>query len=403
MTEPDLPAASAPVGESNLRVFMVAGEPSGDALAAPLIAALRRRLGPRLRIAGIGGERMAEQGLQSLFPMTDLALMGLVEVVPHIPRLLRRLREAEAAIRRFRPHAVVTVDAPGFSFRLAARLRGGGIPVIHYVAPTVWAWRPGRARRIAPLLHHLLVLLPFEPPWFERWGLPTSYVGHPALEAVRPATADRSAAERSRGGPPRICLLPGSRRGELRRHLPVFAKVLYRLNERHPGLQAVLPTVPSLAGTISQAVADWPVAPEIVVDRPAALRAMASADVALAASGTVTLELALMGTPFVATYRMNPLTAAVLRRLVRVRYATLVNLVLDRPAVPELLQERCRPDLLVAALDRLLGDPAEGRAQRAAFAELARRLEVGAPPSERAAEIVADIVLKAEGSRRRSV
>ena len=400
MTAPGFPAAFTPGGESDLRVFVVAGEPSGDALAGSLVAALRRRLGPRLRIAGIGGERMAEQGLQSLFPMTDLALIGLVEVVPHIPRLLRRLRETEEAIQRFRPHAVVTVDAPGFSFRLAARLHGGGIPVIHYVAPTVWAWRPGRARRIAPLLHHLLVLLPFEPPWFERWGLPTSYVGHPALEVVRPVNADRSTAERRGGAPPRICLLPGSRRGELRRHLPVFAKVLSRLGERYPGLQAVLPTVPALAGTISQAAADWPVAPEIIVDRAAALQAMASADVALAASGTVTLELALLGTPFVATYRVNPLTAAVLRRLLRVRYATLVNLVLDRPAVPELLQERCRPDLLVEALDRLIAEPGEGAAQRSAFAELARRLEVGAAPSERAAEIVADIVLKAESSRR---
>lgn len=383
-------SSTGPEGE--LRVFLVAGEPSGDALAGPLMAALRRRLGPGLRFAGVGGERMAEQGLSSQFPMSDLSLVGLVEVIPRIPRLLRRLNEVEAAIRRWQPHTVVTVDAPGFNFRLAARLRGSGIPIVHYVAPSVWAWRPDRAQRLAPLLRHLLVLLPFEPPWFDRWGLPTTYVGHPALESVGAGATnvDRPLPPRSVG--PLLCLLPGSRSSELRRLLPVFAETVDRLRERHPRLTTVLPTVPAVVAQLRDMVRSWPQPPEIILDRSAALAAMECADVALAASGTVTLELALLGTPYVACYRTNPLTGAIVRRMLRVPHVTLANLVLGRTVVPELLQERCRPDLIVAELDKLLTLPEAVAAQKAAFEEVRRRLAVDMSPSEKAASIVAQIV-----------
>lgn len=372
-----------------LRVFLVAGEPSGDALAAPLIAALRRELGAGLEIAGIGGERMAAEGVRSRFPMDELTLMGLVEVLPHLPRLWRRLRETEAAIRAWRPHAVVTVDAPGFNFRLAARLAGSGIPVVHYVAPTVWAWRPGRARTIAPLFRHLLALLPFEPPLFERWGLATTYVGHPVLETV--AAVDR-ARDAGRPGAPRICLLPGSRRGELRRLLPVYGRALEVLRRRFPDLTTVLPTIPVLAEMARAETRGWAAPPDIIVERQAGLAAMAAADIALAASGTVTLELALLGTPTVAAYRANPLTVAVVRRLLLVSHVTLVNIVLGRTAIPELLQERCTPENLAAELERLIASPAAVAEQRSAFAELAQRLAVDRPPSARAASVVADIV-----------
>lgn len=371
------------------RVFLVAGEPSGDALAAPLIAALRQELGTGLEIAGIGGERMAAEGLRSRFPMDELTLMGLVEVLPHLPLLWRRLRETEAAIRAWRPDAVVTVDAPGFNFRLAARLAGSGIPLVHYVAPTVWAWRPGRARAIAPLFRHLLALLPFEPPLFERWGLATTYVGHPVLEAV--AAVDR-AGGLGRAGAPHICLLPGSRRGELRRLLPIYGRALEILRRRFPGLTTVLPTIPVLAEMARAETRGWAAPPDIIVERQAGLAAMAAADIALAASGTVTLELALLGTPTVAAYRANPLTAAVVRRLLLVPHVTLVNIVLGRTAIPELLQERCTPENLAAELERLIAAPAAAAEQRSAFAELAQRLAVDRPPSARAASIVADII-----------
>jgi lipid-A-disaccharide synthase len=379
------------------RIFLVAGEPSGDALAAPLIAALRSELGPDLEIAGIGGARMQAEGLVSLFPMQELSLMGLVEVLPHLPRLWRRLRQTEAAIRASRPDAVVTVDAPGFNFRLAARLRGSGIPIVHYVAPTVWAWRPARARRIAPLFRHLLALLPFEPPYFIRWGLATTYVGHPVLDTVAAFRAKAGAqaappVSAAATGAPRICLLPGSRRGELRRLLPVYEEALRILRRRFAGLTVTLPTVPHLAQLARNETQAWETPPEIIVDRQAGLAAMASADMALAASGTVTLELALLGTPMVAAYRANPLTVAIVRRLLLVSHVTLVNIILGRAAIPELLQERCTPDALAAELERLLTSADAVTAQRAAYAELAQRLAVDQPPSERAAAIVADIV-----------
>ncbi len=391
MSTVDAPGPRDAAGGDALRVFLVAGEPSGDALAAALMAALSQRLGAGLRFAGVGGARMAAQGLQSMFPMSELSLMGLVEVLPHLPRLWRRLRETEEAIRRGRPDVVVTVDAPGFNFRLAKRLAGSGVPIVHYVAPTVWAWRPGRARQIAPLFRHLLAVLPFEPPWFERWGLATTYVGHPVLEEL----AGAAHAQPSRHvGRPRICLLPGSRAGEIRRLLPVFGAALDILRRRYPDLSVQIPTVPAVGQRIRDAVRDWAAPPEIIVDRRAGLAAMAAADVALAASGTVTLELAVLGTPFVAAYRANPLTAAVIRRLIRVPYVTLVNLILDRPAVPELLQQRCRPELLAAELELLLADPAAANWQREAFGELAARLGRDRAPSARAAAIVADIAIE---------
>ncbi len=372
------------------RIFLVAGEPSGDALAAPLIAALRRELGPGLEIAGVGGARMQAEGLESLFPMQELTLMGLVEVLPHLPRLWRRQRQTEAAIRTWRPHAVVTVDAPGFNFRLAARLRGSGVPVIHYVAPSVWAWRPGRARRIAPLFRHLLALLPFEPPHFTRWGLATIYVGHPVLETV--ASVDRPERRLPPLQAPRICLLPGSRRSELKRLLPIYGEALRLLARRFPDLSIVLPTIPSLAELARAGTRGWSPAPDIIVERQAGLAAMAAADVALAASGTVTLELALLGTPMVAAYKANPLTVAVVRRLLLVSHVTLVNIVLGRTAIPELLQERCTAAGLAAELERLIASADAAAAQRAAFVERAPRLAVDLPPSARAAAIVADIV-----------
>lgn len=384
-----LDAAPPPSPPGQPRIFIVAGEASGDALAAPLMAALARTLGTPPAFAGVGGDAMRAQGLASLFPMQELSLMGLVEVLPHLPRLWRRLRQTEAAIRTWRPHAVVTVDAPGFNFRLARRLAGSGIPVVHYVAPSVWAWRPGRARRIAPLFRHLLALLPFEPPLFERWGLATTYVGHPVLESLGAGT-DHAASPAAEDGPV-LCLLPGSRRGELARLLPVFGEAVELLHQRFPQLVTLLPTLPAMAEIARRAVEDWPHPPRLVVDRAAGLAAMRRADVALAASGTVTLELALLGTPTVAAYRANPLTVAVVRRLILVPYVTLVNIVLGRRAIPELLQEDCTAANLAREVERLITDPAAAAAQRAAFAELTQRMRVDAAPSARAAAIVAEI------------
>nr|WP_207478806.1 lipid-A-disaccharide synthase [Arenibaculum pallidiluteum] len=371
-------------------IFLIAGEVSGDLLGGRLMASLRSRE-PRITFAGVGGERMAEQGLESLFPMSDLAVMGLAEVLPRLPLLLGRMGEAAAAIRRLRPDAVVTIDAPDFAFRVAKRVRGLGIPLIHYVAPTVWAWRPGRARKIARFLDHLLALLPFEPPYFEREGLPCTFVGHPVVEggAGRGHAARFRAAHGLPEGAPLLCVLPGSRRGEVERLLPVFEAALGRLVPRHPGLRAVVPTVGPVRDRVARAIGDWPVPTVLVEGEEAKFDAMAASTAALAASGTVALELALAGVPAVIAYRMAPLTMALARRLVRVRYVNLVNLMLDRGLVPELLQEDCTPERIEAELERLLIDPEARRAQTEGAAEVARWLgREGQPPADRAAEAV---------------
>jgi len=373
--------------------FLIAGEPSGDGLGGRLMAALRVLCQDHLHFAGIGGPRMSEQGLSSLFPMTELSIMGLAEVLPHLPRLARRLTQTVAEIGARRPAAVITIDSPGFNFRVAKRLKGAGIPLIHYVAPSVWAWRPGRAREVADFLDHLLALLPFEPPYFEAEGLSCTFVGHPVVESG--ADKGDGAAFRRRhciaGNAPVICVLPGSRCAETAQLLPVFGATLGLLKRTRPRLHAVVPTVAGVAGDVSRAVAKWPV-PALVIDGESEkFDGFAASDVALAASGTVSLELALAGVPTAISYRVNPLTSWLARRLIRVPYANLVNIILEREVVPEFIQGDCRAHLLAPAIDRLLDGV--GAAQTEASAEALRRIGYGGPsPSERAARAVLDAI-----------
>jgi lipid-A-disaccharide synthase len=372
-------------------IFVVAGEPSGDAIGARLMAALKDETGGAIRFAGIGGTRMQAEGLTSLFPMSDLTLFGLAEVLPKIKVVKARIAETVAAIRAARPDAVVTIDSPGFSFRVQKQLAAGSTKRIHYVAPTVWAWRPGRARKITRFLDRLLVLLPFEPPYFDAVGLPCDFVGHPVLEEG----ADRGdgAGFRIRHGipadAPLLVVLPGSRRSEVRTLLPVFADVLTRLRPRFPNLRAVVPTVETVAGEVKRAAASWAV-PTVVVEGVAGkYGAFAAGTAAMAASGTVSLELAIARLPTVIAYRLHPVSAAIARRLVKVRYATLANIILDRAAVPEFIQDRCRADLIAESVGNLLADPA-ARAGQVREVSLALDQLGGdnPPPSRRAARAV---------------
>jgi lipid-A-disaccharide synthase len=382
-----------------LLIFLVAGEPSGDLLGGRLMAALKAATGGRVRFAGIGGAAMTAEGLESRFPLADLAVMGIVEVVPHAPLILRRVRETAAAVERLRPAVVVTIDAPAFAFRVGKKLKGSGIPLVHYVAPSVWAWRPRRAKMIARFLDHLLVFLPFEPPYFIREGLAATFAGHPAVEAPK----GDGAAFRARHGIPAqapvLVMLPGSRRGEVHRHLPIFRETLARLAARIPDLRAVMPTVPTVDREAREATADFPV-PVIAVGAEEKYDAFAGGDLALAASGTVVLELAVAGLPTVMTYRVSAFSAWVVRRMVRVRYASLVNLVLDREAIPEMIQERCQPERLAAELIELFENEEARRRQKAAFADVVRALTpAGARPSERAAAVVLDIAQRGKRER----
>ena len=374
--------------------FLIAGEPSGDEIGGRLIAALRDATGGELRLAGIGGEAMAAEGLKSLFPIEELSVMGLVEVVPRAAGIMRRMSQTADAIRRLAPDAVITVDAPAFASGVWRRLGGVDAALIHYVAPTVWAWRAGRARKLARKIDHLLALFPFEPPFFEAEGLDCTFVGHPGLEIeVAPGDGVDFRARHGIGEGPVVGLLPGSRRGEITRLMPVLGDAIRRIAAAEPAVRAVIPAVPAYAARIREAAAAWPVPVAVSAERHERHAAMAACDAAIAASGTVSLDLALAGVPMVIAYRVNPVTASILRRMIRVRYATIVNLVLDRPAIPEFLQERCTGDRLAEAALKLLRDESARRAQReAAAAALAELRPGGARPSVRAAGAILDAV-----------
>ncbi len=379
-------------------IYLVAGEHSGDVLGARLMAALRTQR-PGLAFAGIGGPRMVAQGLTPLFPMQDLAVMGLLEVLPRLRMLNRRLRDTLADVLARRPDALVTIDSPGFCLRLLHRLRGAGIPRIHYVAPQVWAWRENRVREFPGLWERLLCLLPFEPEFFARHGLPARFVGHPVLESG----ADRGDAARFRerhgiaAGRPVLILMPGSRHSEVPRLLPVFGQMLRLLADRVPDLAPVVPTAAAVADTVRRAAAGWALAPVVVTDLDDKHDSYAAAAAALTKSGTSTLELALARVPMAVTYRVNPLSAAIARRLIRVPHVAMVNLLAGSAVVPELLQQDCTPAKLAGTVTSLLGDPDAAARQRDGFrAALASLAAPTGTPSEAAAREVLALMAVAD-------
>ena len=376
-------------------IFMIAGEPSGDLIASRLMEALKRRTGDRVRFAGIGGPLMAEQGLESLFPYSELSLMGLLEVVPHMKRLLGRIRATARTARRLRPAAFVSVDVPGFALRVARRLKGAGFPLIHYVAPTVWAYRPGRAAEIARYLDHVLCLFPFEPPYFEAEGLDASFVGHPLIEEPIGQADGPDFRQRHDIAPaqPVLAALPGSRASELRQHEPVFAETVRALAQRFEGLRILVPTLPQNRAAVAAKTASWDAPVTVVEGKAEKYAAFAASDVALTASGMATLELALAAVPMIVCYRVNPLTAAIGLRMLMVPHIAMPNIIADRRAAPEFVQRECSPARLVPAVERLLRDANRRHDQMESFREIATRLgRGGPPPSERAAEQVLALI-----------
>lgn len=377
-----------PVPSANPLFFMVACEPSGDLLGARLIHALRHAH-PAARFVGVGGERMVAAGLETLFPQAELAVFGLFELLPKIPRILARLQQTAEAVLRLNPAAVITIDGQDFSARLAKKIHHSPIPHIHYVAPTVWAWRPGRAKKIARLYHHLLTLFPFEPPYFEKEQLPTTFVGHAVIETG----ADQGDAARFRHthglGPdqPILCVLPGSRRSEIKRLAPVFGQTLALLNI--PNLVVVVPAVAQTLAFLQPFLAAWPLKPLVITQDCEKYDAFAASRVALAASGTVSLELGLAGLRHAIAYQLNPLTVLAYRHLIKVKYANLINLLHDQPIVPELLQQDCTPVKLAETIHRLWQDEALRSRQHQAFAAMRAMLSAGTVlPSVKAAQTI---------------
>jgi lipid-A-disaccharide synthase len=381
-----------------LKIMLVAGEASGDALGAGLAQALRARLGEKgVELVGVGGARMAAEGVASPFDIAELSLFGLSELFAHAPRVFRRIDQTVALALAEAPDAVVLIDSWGFTIRVAKRLRRRApeLPLVKYVAPQVWATRPGRARELAHSVDHLLTLLPFERPLFEAEGLTTTFVGNPVLSRdVSGADPDRLRAAIGAGPrDPILLLLPGSRRGEIDRLLPRFEEAARLLAASHAGLLFVLPAAEPVAAAIKTRVAAWKIPVNVVEGDMAKQDAMAAATAAIACSGTVTTELAMAGCPMVVTYRTAPLTALAARLLIRTRYVTLINIAADADVAPELLQERCTGPILAAAAAILLDDPETRAAQIAAQnAALAKLGHGGPPPSELAASALLEVI-----------
>ncbi|MFN7754822.1 MAG: lipid-A-disaccharide synthase [Holosporales bacterium] len=337
-----------------MKIFFSAGEPSGDALGAAVIKALP----PGTRVSGIGGEEMQAAGVASLFSLSDLAVMGLVEVLPRLPRLFRRLRETVAAVLQTQPDIVCTIDAPGFNARLARRLHAARAEgkwhgkLVHLVAPSVWAWKPGRAAKMAAIYDHLLCLLPFEPPLFEKHGLASTFVGHPILEKYDTISAQKNihsdiAMDKEK---PLLLLLPGSRRGEVSRLLPLFLEAAQRVQQHRPDTQLALMTVPFLKETVQAMVKKSQLAIPVLTDSKYRVPLYRAADAALAASGTVSVELAAAGTPHVVAYRVHPLTHQIAKRLITIRFASLINILENNAIIPEYLQHAATPNALAEAV-----------------------------------------------------
>lgn len=376
-----------------MKLFLIAGEPSGDALGAALMAGLKS-LRSDIQFMGVGGPLMEAEGLRSLFPMEELSVMGLLEVLPKYRHLKRRIAETAQQVAQAAPDALITIDSPDFCLRVAraARVLHPDLCTIHYVAPTVWAWRPGRAAKMAPVVDHVLALFPFEPPYMERAGMSCDFVGHPVVAQQR-AGAEQVAAFRKAQGlaaTDRVLLcLPGSRRGEVSRLLPRFRLAIDQLIARHPDLRVVIPTVRGVADLVRDLTRDWAARPLILTEGADKLAAFAAADLALAASGTVSLELAANRVPMVIAHDFNRLSWWLMKRAALIDTVTLVNIVSETRAVPEFLGPACQPAPIAAALDRILSDPAARAAQLSAADETMRRLGAGGlAPGLRAAHSV---------------
>ncbi len=379
-----------------MRVFLIAGEPSGDRLGGTLMAGLRQLRGD-VEFSGVGGPEMAEQGLDSLFPMAELSIMGLAEILPKYRQLKRRIAQTAQAALDFKPDVMITIDSPDFCLRVAKLVKArSDLRIVHYVAPSVWAWRPGRAAHMAHVIDHVLALLPFEPPYMQAAGMDCDFVGHPVV--AEPVATDAEIANfraaHDLGEAPILLVLPGSRRGEVARLAPVFGAALGLILQDRPDLRVVVPAAGAVADQVREALADWPGSPLILApDLPDPATAAAykraafrTATVALAASGTVSVELAAAATPMVVAYRLNWLTWQIASRMVRSKTVTIVNLVSETMAVPERMGPDCTPERIAAALRAVMDDP---QAQSRAMALTMDRLgKGGEPPGLRAARAV---------------
>ena len=389
-----------------MKVFILAGEPSGDKLGGALMAGLSS-LGA-VEFQGVGGTMMQAQGLRTLFDMSDLSVIGLLEVLPKVPKLLKRVKQTVAAAKAFDPDVLITIDSPDFCLRVAGKLKEANpnLKVVHYVAPSVWAWRPERAEKMAKSVDHVLALLPFEPPFMEAAGMSSDFVGHPVVSEPAPTEDEVNALAAELGldrNRPILCLLPGSRKGEVARMGPVYRWCIAPSARELAGLQILMPAAAAVVEQVKDMVEDWALrtyildptgfsAEEAEHRKRAAFRL---ADVALATSGTVALELAAAECPMVVAYKANYLTTRMVKKLARIDTANLINIVTNTRVIPEFLFENCTPEQIGPAVATLLTDDAAHAEQRAACNQTIDALgRGGEDPGQRAAKSVMNFLAR---------
>lgn len=388
----------------NIKIYIIAGEASGDILGAKLMAALQAQSENYIDFHGIGGDKMIGHGLHSLFPMSDISLMGFVEVVPHIPKVLKRVKQTVDDIMKVRPNVVITIDSPGFNCRVAEKLQGKGIKLIHYVAPTVWAYKPKRAEKFARLFNHLLLLLPFEPPYFDKVRLDNTYIGHPIIEDVKiNGNAERFRKKYNmRDKEEILCIMPGSRVTEINRIMPVFCNAIKNIVKKKQNIRPVIITLPLLHGQIQKYAKQLPPNTIIVENPLEKADVFVASKVALAKSGTGTLELSLAGVPLVVAYKINQLSYWLVKAMVKVKFANLLNLIANREIVPEFIQSKCKPSLLANSITKLLENEGAAKGQvadaRAVLALLGMNQD--ATPSSKAAHVVLEVVKQVHAEKR---
>jgi len=377
-----------------LKIAIVAGEESGDLLGADIVAALKRTTGRDVQLLGIGGRHLQALGLKSLFDSSEIALMGFSAILRDLPRLIRRIGQTAGTIAAEKPDCLITIDSPDFSLRVARKVRAANpsIPIVHYVCPSVWAWRPGRAVAMKPYVDHILCILPFEVKALARLGGPPgTYVGHRLTRdpgVLGAAAAQGLQRDLSQDRVKTLLVLPGSRRGEVRRLIDPFGKTMSILRQRGHRLRLLLPTVPHVADLVRASVASWDDKPEIIVEPERKWQAFGKADAALIASGTVSLELALSGVPTVSCYKLDAVARLVMPHLISVWSALLPNLISDRALVPEFYNRYVVPENLARQLETLLADTGVRAWQKDGFAEIARRMATDRPSGDIAAEVV---------------
>ncbi len=378
-------------GRSQHKIMIIAGEASGDLLGAQLIKALRHK-NPLISFCGVGGYAMQEKGFTSLFPMQEISIMGIVEILPKLWQVFKRLSQVKRFIKVNRPKVLVTIDSPGFNKIVAKYAKKIGIPVIHYVAPSVWAWKPGRAKTFAKIYDCVLCLLPFEPRYFQKCGLRAEFVGHSVLENHLEESIDFRKNNNIPLEATLICFLPGSRSSEIQRHLPIFMETFAKMQSSQR-LYAILPTLDHLKPEIMQTLSRSKLPIKVVTGHRNKWQAFMHSSVALAASGTVSLELAYAGVPHVVTYKVNYITFILLRLLLKINYVSLINILLNHQVIPELLQKKCNPNDLSKIMDALLENTQAQKNMRYHFFEAMQLLKPGTMmPSQRAAEVVLEYV-----------